>query len=274
MNRARRLGAGVERCAGRDGIRSVIAPSIDWDRRRSQGLPSPSGWSSDPLQEVEFIEDPPEPQDYTRHRVWSDLHGKLHFLSKQPVQPPQEATAASNDDARVDDVRRQLGRSPLEAGTNRLDDCRHGLAKRLTNFVLGEDDRLRDAVGEVPSLHFHRSWFMLSGAGRTERDLELLGLTLTNQEIVVFPDVLQDRLVHLVARDPDRRAEDDTRQRDYRDLGGSASDVDDQVPARLLNWQPGPDRRRDRPLDEIHVVRPGMLCGIADRPPFDLRDSR
>src|SRR2546428_9560618 len=64
------------------------------------------------------------------------------------------------------------------------------------------------------------------------------------------------------------------RQRDYRDLGGSASDVDDQVPARLLNWQPGPDRRRDRPLDEIHVVRPGMLCGIADRPPFDLRDSR
>jgi len=40
---------------------------------------------------------------------------------------------------------------------------------------------------------------MLSGAGRTERDLELLGLTLTNQEIVVFPDVLQDRLVHLVA---------------------------------------------------------------------------
>jgi len=34
-----------------------------------------------------------------------------------------------------------------------------------------------------------------------------------------------------------------------------------------------PDRRRDRPLDEIHVVRPGMLCGIADRPPFDLRDS-
>ena len=101
---------------------------------------------------------------------------------------------------------------------------------------------------------------MLSGAGRTERDLDLLPLTLTNQEIVVFPDVLQDRLVHFVARDPDRRAEDDTRQRDDRDLGGSASDVDDQVPARLPNWQPGPDCRRDRPLHEIHVVRPGMLC--------------
>src|SRR2546426_7986353 len=246
MNRARRLGAGVERCAGRDGIRSVITPSIDRDRRGSQGLPSPSGWSSDPLQEVEFIEDTPEPKAHTRHRVGSDLHGKLHFLSKQPVQPPQEATAASNDDARVDDVPSQLGWGPLEAGTNRLDDCRHGLTKRLADFVLGEDDRLRDAVGEVPSLHFHCSWFTLPGAGRTERDLELLGLTLTNQEIVVFPDVLQDRLVHFVARDPDRRAEDDTRQRDYRDLGGSASDVDDQVPATPLNWQPGPDRRAHR----------------------------
>src|SRR2546426_11186534 len=215
MNRARRLGAGVERCAGRDGIRSIITSSIDQDRRRTQGLSSPSGWSSDPLQEVEFIEDTPEPQDHARHRVRSDLHGKLHFLSEQPVQPPQEAAAASNDDARVDDVRSQLGRGPLEAGTNRFDDCRHWLAKRLANFVLGEDDRLRDAVGEVPSLHFHRSWFMLSGASRTERDLELLGLTLTNPEIVLFPDVLPDRLVHLVARDPDPRAEGDSHPPDY-----------------------------------------------------------
>src|SRR5438093_8555089 len=135
MNRARRLGAGVERCAGRDGIRSAIAPSIDRDRRRSQGLPSPSGWSSDPLQEVEFIEDTPEPQDYARHRVRSDLHGKPHFLSKQPDQSPQEATAAGNDDAGADEVRNQLERNPLETGTNHLDDCRHKLTKHLTNFI-------------------------------------------------------------------------------------------------------------------------------------------
>ena len=61
----------------------------------------------------------------------------------------------------------------------------------------------------------------------------MLGLALPDQEVVVLLDVLQDRLVHLVARDPDRRAEDDPPERDDRDLGGTAADVHDQVPAGL-----------------------------------------
>ena len=134
----------------------------------------------------------------------------MRFLSEQPIQSSQEATATGDDDAPVDDVAGQLRGSPLEAGTNRLDDRHDGLAERFTNFFLIENDRLRDAVGEIPPLHFHGA-AVPPGAGRTERDLDLFGLTLTDQEVVVFPDVLQDRLVHGVTGDPGRRAEDDTR---------------------------------------------------------------
>ena len=60
-------------------------------------------------------------------------------------------------------------------------------------------------------------------------------MALTDQEVVVLLDVLQDRRAHLVARDPDRRAENDARERDHRDLGGPAADVHDQVSAGLLD---------------------------------------
>ena len=52
----------------------------------------------------------------------------------------------------------------------------------------------------------------LAGARLLLTDLDLFGPTLANQEVVMFPDVLQDRLVHLVARDPHRLAVDDARQ--------------------------------------------------------------
>jgi len=135
MNRARRLGAGSSGARAATGSERH-RPSIDWDRRRSQGCrrvrlvqrPSSGG---------RVHRDPPEPR--TTHDIGpDDLHGKLHFLSKQPVQAPAGATAASNDDAVSTMSAANSGGGPLEAGTNRLDDCRHGLAKRLTNFVLGE----------------------------------------------------------------------------------------------------------------------------------------
>src|SRR5438093_9140686 len=57
MNRDGRLGVRIERCAGRDGLRTVIAPSIERDRRMPQELRK----GLRPPGEVDLVEDPPEP---------------------------------------------------------------------------------------------------------------------------------------------------------------------------------------------------------------------
>jgi len=76
----------------------------------------------------------------------------------------------------------------------------------------------------------------------------------------VFPDVLQDRLV----------ISSPATLTDVQKMTPASEITATSVvpppmstirfPARLLNWQPGPDRRRDRPLDEIHVVRPACFA--------------
>ena len=88
----------------------------------------------------------------------------------------------------------------------------------------------------------------------------------------MLPDVLQDRLVHLVARDPHRRAEDDAGERDHRDLRGAAADIHDQIAAGLLDRQPGADRGRDRLFHEVHLTRAGVPRRITYRPSLDLSD--
>ena len=44
------------------------------------------------------------------------------------------------------------------------------------------------------------------------------------------------------------------RQRDDRDLGRAAADVDDHVPSRLGDGEPGPDRGGHRLLDQVGSV--------------------
>src|SRR5207245_1410348 len=127
---------------------------------------------------------------------------------------------------------------------------------------------------EIPALDVHGALLTLPRVRRTEGDLDLLGPTLANQKVIVLPYVLPDRLVHLVTRDPHRLAVDDPRQGNHCHLGGPAADVDDQIAARLLNRQPGPHRRRDRLLHEIHGAGPGGPRGVADRPPVALLDGR
>ena len=69
-----------------------------------------------------------------------------------------------------------------------------------------------------------------------------------------------DRFVELVAGDADRFARDDATERDHRDLGGAAADVDDHVAGRLVHREPRADRRGHRLLDdEGGLARAGEL---------------
>src|SRR5262249_33194056 len=167
------------------------------------------GWQGDLLQEFEFIENSSDSQGHTGHRVLGDRHGKLSLSLEQLVQPPKKTTAAGEDNAGIDDVRGQFWRGLLETGAHGLDNRHHGVAKRLADFALCEDKGLRKAIQEIPALHFHAALVTLPRVDRPERHLDLFGSPLANQKVVLSAHVLQNRVVHLVARDPHRLAVDD-----------------------------------------------------------------
>ena len=83
-----------------------------------------------------------------------------------------------------------------------------------------------------------------------------------------------DRLVHLVAADAQALADDDAAEGDHRDLGGAAADVDDHVPGRLGDRQPGADRGGHRLLDQVGLARAGAERRLLDGALLDAGDAR
>ena len=67
---------------------------------------------------------------------------------------------------------------------------------------------------------------------------------------MVAADIGDDRLVHLVAVHPNRSAIDDAAERQHRDLGRSATNIDHHRPGRLGHRETGTDRCRHRLLDQ------------------------
>ena len=103
----------------------------------------------------------------------------------------------------------------------------------------GEDDGLRQAGEHVAAAHL-RLHLLAHPVGGADLELDLLGGLLADQELVLLLDVVDDRLVHLVAADAEALRDDDAAERDHRDLGRAAADVDDHVPGRLGDGSPAP----------------------------------
>src|SRR5437588_403438 len=116
----------------------------------------------------------------------------------------------------------------LERNLYRLDDRANRLGEALGDLPLADHDFLRHAVHQVAPLYLHDPPLpVLRHAGRTDILLDALGAALADQEIVVAPNIGDDRLVHLVAAHPNRPAIDDTAEREHRDFGRAAADIDD-----------------------------------------------
>ena len=109
--------------------------------------------------------------------------------------------------------------------------------------------------------------------GRADLELDLLGGLLADQELVLLLDVVDDRLVHLVAADAERLGDDDPAERDHGDLGRAAADVDDHVPRRLGDRKPCADRGGHRLLDQVGLARAGGERRLLDRALLDAGDA-
>ena len=124
---------------------------------------------------------------------------------------------------------------------------------------------------EVASAHLGVE-LLLERPRARELHLHLFGGALTERERVLALHEVDDRFVELVAADAARLAHDDAAERDHRDLGGAAADVDDHVAGGLVHGEPGADRGGHGLLDHEHrLARAGELGGLLHRPPLDAR---
>src|SRR5208283_4687645 len=148
----------------------------------------------------------------------------------------------------------------------------HRLHQRLANLLVGYLDNLGHARNEVAALDLH-GLNLVAGIGRPDRYLDQLGSALADEQIVLALDVLDDRFIHLVARDPHRARKDDASQRNDGDLGGAAADIDNHVAGRLGNWQPGADRSRHRLFNQVNLARARRLGRFAHGALLDRGDA-
>ena len=95
--------------------------------------------------------------------------------------------------------------------------CLTGVLERVANLLAGEDDRLREAGEHVAPAHLGLSLLHERMRG-ADLELDLLGRLLPDHQLVLALDVVDDRLVHLVAADSQRLGDDDSAERDDGDL--------------------------------------------------------
>src|SRR5208282_6920122 len=93
----------------------------------------------------------------------------------------------------------------------------------LGDLKLADHDFLRHTVHQVASLDLHHAPLaVLRHAGGPYLLLDPFGAALADEEIMVAPNIGDDRLVHLVASDPNRSAINDAAEGQHRHLGRSA----------------------------------------------------
>ena len=139
--------------------------------------------------------------------------------------------------------------------------------------TLGVDARASQQPGaEIAAGDLGRGRRRAAGDRAADLDLELLGLLLADQQLLVLLDGAHDRVVEFVAADADRVRNDEAAERRDRDLARAAADVDDQRTDRLADRQAGADRGRERLVDQRRVRGAGGERCLLDGAPLDRSD--
>src|SRR5581483_10380023 len=163
----------------------------------------------------------------------------------------------------------ELRRRALQRLLHRLHDAGQRLLQRVEDFVGVHREVARHARGQVSPddvdlLHF------VARERRADLDLDALGGGFADEHVVLTADVRDDRLVELVAADAHRLGVDDAAERDDRDFGRTAADVEDHRAARLGDRDAGAHRGGDRLFDHVDLARAGVLDRLADGASLDL----
>src|SRR5215218_902347 len=222
---------------------------------------------------LELLERSAGADGHARERRFGAVRRHLGLVAQALVQALQQRAAAGEHDPAVHDVGGQLGRPAVERLLDRVDDLHERLLERGAHLLGGEHDGLGQAGDEVAAADLGLD-LLLERVRRPDLELDLLGGLLADQELVLLLDVVDDRLVELVAADADRLRDDDPAEADDRDLGRPAADVDDHVARRLAHREAGADRGGHRLLDQVRLARAGRQARLLDRALLDAGDAR
>src|SRR5947207_1024831 len=224
------------------------------------------------LEKVEVLEREPGAQRDAIERVLRNVAGHSGDLGQELVDVAEERPAARHDHALVDDVRRQFRRCLFEDTANCGDELLERSLDRFHDLRARDRDRAREAGDEVSAADLHLQ-LAVERQGGTDLDLDLLRRSVADHQVVLLADVGRDRLIELVAADPERSRHDDPAEGNDGDLTRPAADVDDHVAGRSADRDVGPDRGRERFLDEEGLLGPGLERGVANGPLLDARDA-
>src|SRR3954451_20468705 len=215
------------------------------------------------MDRLELLQRSPGADGHARERRLREMRRHLSLVPQALVQALQKRSSAGEHDAAVHDVRGQLWWGPIEGLLDGVDDRLNRLVEGHPDLLAREHHGLRKPGHEVasPDLRLH---LLRKREGRADLELDLLRGLLTDHQFVLALDVVDDRLVELVAADADRLRDDDAAERDDGHLAGAAADVDDHVPRRLAHRKAGADRGGHRLLDQVRLAGAGAEAGLLD----------
>src|SRR5690606_11446386 len=225
------------------------------------------------LQRLELLDALAGAERHAVQRVLGDVDRHAGLTAQPFVEAAQQRSAAGQDDAPVHDVAGQLRRAFVEGRLHGVHDGVDGLLDRLAHFGGGDDDGLGQPGDEVPAADLG----VLVGVQvvrRTDRDLDLFGRPLTQQQRVLLLDVLDDRVVQLVARDADGLGGDDAAEGADRDLRGAAADVHHHRARGPVGRQAGTDGSGDGLLEDVQLTGAGLGRGLDDGAALDAGEAR
>src|SRR5208337_3671092 len=191
-------------------------------------------------QQLEVREHLARAQHHAAQRVVGDRNRQSRFLADAFVEVLDERAAAGEHDAVVADIGGEFGRRAFERHADGIHDGRNAFTERFADFAVVYCDRLGYAFDQVAAFDFHGQRLVerISGA---DFHLDLLGGALAHQQVIFALEVVHDGLIHLVAGHAHGTRINDAAERNHRDVGGAAPDVDNHVAARLSDGQPRAD---------------------------------
>ena len=195
--------------------------------------------------------------------------GEARLFAEAFVEILEQRPPTGEDDAFVHDVGRELRGGLLEGVPHGIDDRRYDFGQGLADLFVGNGEGLGDTLHQIATLDLHAQRF-IEGIGGAHLDLDLLGSALTQEEVVLLLEVLDDRLVHFVASHAHRSRVDDTGERNHSDIRGTPADVDDHISGGLGDRKSRPDGRRHCLFDQVDLARAGLQCGVLHGPFLDL----
>ena len=130
-------------------------------------------------------------------------------LGDEGIDVFEQRAAAGNNYAFVHNIRAEFGRCHLKYAFDDLNDLAQVVRDGFGDFIGGNLDCLRIAASEIAALDADFLLIRLFH-GRTDIDLNQFSSALADRQAMLFFDVIDDRLIELVAADADGLSAHDT----------------------------------------------------------------